>query len=176
RNFASPPKIGSVTATIIKPDPSPFYWYYRISISEIYDTESNQVYVSLQKYNNGNGTWEYTSSPTASWCHKAWTGTAGVPLTVDITHINPSPGQKWRIVAIDEGGNSSIWEFSPQPQLNTVGGYDEYFFVAAAGGIFQFKLTNLPAVSDFDLYIYDDTHRTILVASGTHDWHMDEYP
>src|SRR5690606_32892455 len=98
RNFASPPKIGSVTATIIKPDPSPFYWYYRISISEIYDTESNQVYVSLQKYNNGNGTWEYTSSPTASWCHKAWTGTAGVPLTVDITHINPSPGQKWRIV------------------------------------------------------------------------------
>lgn len=175
RNFASPPKIGSVTATIIKPDPLyPYTWYYRIGVSEIYDTESNKVYVTFQQYNPGNGTWEYVASPTASWIHRGWTGTAGVPLTVDAAYIRPSPGQMWRIVAIDEGGNSSIWPFSPEPLLTTVGGYDEYFFVADADGIFQFKLTGIPAGSDFDLNIYDETHGNVVIASGANGSNLDE--
>src|SRR5690606_31849629 len=40
--------------------------------------------------------------------------------------------------------------------------------------IFQFKLTNIPAGSDFDLYIYDHSHGNVLVASGTNGWNLDE--
>jgi hypothetical protein len=176
RAAASPPKIGNVTVTRTVPDPmSPWSFYYTINISEIYDNESNKVYVTLENERSP-GYWDYAYDlSTGSWMNRSWTGSAGVPISIRIDNSGPYvPNQKWRVVAIDQGGNSSIVEVVGQASFSGTGDFKEYYAVADADGIYKYKLQGIPAGSDFDVSAYDDSHGGALIATGSNGGNQNE--